>query len=137
MVARVVFLLCLVGCVGHANALCIVNRSQDTVVFVRGEPYAGMETYFTGSIRSGAQHCSRLSPRSDGTYPVSVYGISKRGACALVKGCYYESHAEQVFFPGQIQHHVQSHFRTTHVIKPGLNRLSFAVDSRPREAVQV
>ena len=94
MISRALIVFCLLGCVGQASALCIVNHSQDAIAFVRGEPFAGMETYFTGTVRPGAQHCRILSSRADGTFPVSVYTVAKRGECALVRGCFYSSHAE-------------------------------------------
>ncbi len=84
----------------QVQALCIVNRSGDTVAYTRGGPFLGMETFYAGTVRPGAQHCTSISPRADGTYPVSVYTVSKRGKCAIVRGCYYSSNAEQVFFNG-------------------------------------
>ncbi len=100
MTKKILTLLFLVMWANDANAICIINRSQDTVAFVRGEPFAGMETYFTGTVRPSAQHCSRLSPRMDGTFPVSVYTLTRRGNCVVVRGCFYSSHAEQLFFNG-------------------------------------
>lgn len=84
----------------QAQALCIVNRSGETVAYTRGGPFLGMETLYAGIVRPGIQHCPSITPRSDGTYPVSVYTISKRGNCAVVRGCFYESAAEQLFFNG-------------------------------------
>lgn len=84
----------------QASALCIVNRSSETVAYTRGGPFIGMETLFAGTIRPGVQHCTSITPRSDGTYPVSVYTIGKRGKCNVVRGCLYESLAEQIFFGG-------------------------------------
>ena len=84
----------------QAQALCIVNRSGETVAYTRGGPFLGMETLYAGTVRPGFQHCASITPRSDGTYPVSVYTVSKRGKCAIVRGCYYSSNAEQVFYNG-------------------------------------
>jgi hypothetical protein len=84
----------------QAHALCIVNRSAETVAFTRGGPYAGMETFYAGTVKPGAQHCAAISARSDGTYPVSVYTVGRQGKCAVVRGCYYDSDAEQIFFTG-------------------------------------
>ena len=84
----------------QAQALCIVNRTSDTVAYTRGEPFLGMEILYAGTVRPGAQHCASISARSDGTYPVSVYSVTKRGKCAVVRGCFYGSAAEQVFFDG-------------------------------------
>ena len=85
---------------GDAFAICIINRTLQTVAFVRGEPFAGMETYFTGTVRPAAQHCRQLSPRIDGTFPVSIYTLTRRGNCVLVQGCFYNSQAEQLFYNG-------------------------------------
>ena len=84
----------------QAQAFCIVNRSSETIAFTRGGPFAGMETFYAGTIKPGVQRCTLITPRVDGTYPVSVYTVTKRGKCSVVSGCSYDSRAEQVFFQG-------------------------------------
>lgn len=100
MFKRIGLTAALVLLASQVQALCIVNRSSETVAYTRGGPFFGMETLFAGTIRAGVQHCTGITPRSDGTYPVSVYTISKRGKCLVVKGCAYDSEAEQIFFNG-------------------------------------
>lgn len=85
---------------GQAQALCIVNLSPDTVVYSRGEPIAQMETFYTGAIKPGVQHCTKITARMNGEYPVSIYTIGKRGKCAIVRGCFYETENEQILFRG-------------------------------------
>ncbi len=91
--------LILVGAT-EASAYCIVNRTGDVVAYTRGGPFAGMETFYMGGVQPGAQSCMNIGPRIDGTYPVSIYTIKKRGNCTVVSGCYFESSAEQIFFRG-------------------------------------
>ena len=85
---------------GHAQAYCIVNRSNEPVAYSRGGPVAGMEQFYAGTVAPGAQVCVNITPRSDGTFPVSIYSVTKRGNCAVVQGCFYETRAEQVFYRG-------------------------------------
>lgn len=85
---------------GPVSAYCIVNNSNEPVAFSRGGPIAGMEQFYTGSVAPGAHVCANITARSDGTFPVSIYSITRRGNCALVRGCFYETRAEQVFYRG-------------------------------------
>lgn len=85
----------------QAHALCIINLSPDTVVYSRGGPGPGMETFFTGGVAPGMQHCTKITPRMDGTYPVSIYTITQRASCSVVRGCFYETPNEQILFYGR------------------------------------
>lgn len=85
----------------QAQALCIINLSPDTVAYSRGGPGPGMETFFTGVVTPGQQICTKITPRMDGTYPVSIYTIANRGSCAVVRGCLYETLNEQILFYGR------------------------------------
>ncbi len=100
MLKKLGVVLVLVLSASQVQAFCIVNRSSETVAFTRGGPYAGMETFYAGTIKPGVQRCTSITPRVDGTYPVSVYTVTKRGKCSVVSGCSYDSRAEQVFFQG-------------------------------------
>lgn len=95
----------------QAQALCIINLSPENVVFSRGGPTVGMETFFTGAVKPGVQHCTKITPRSDGTYPVSIYTIAKRGNCAVVQGCFYETENEQILFLGSTSSSCPTAFR--------------------------
>ena len=77
MVKKILTLLCLVLWIDDANALCIVNRTQDTVAYVRGEPYAGMETYFTGTVKPNGQHCTKLSPIGELIFSQPDFGLRR------------------------------------------------------------
>lgn len=85
----------------QAQALCIINLSPGTVVYSRGGPGPGMETFFTGGVSPGKQECTKITPRMNGEYPVSIYTIGKRGNCAVVSGCFYETENEQILFYGR------------------------------------
>lgn len=100
MTIRLIFALLVIFLPGQVHAFCIVNQSQSAVAYVRGGPFAGMETYFAGEVRPGGQRCTRITSRMDGTFPVSVYSISQSGRCAIIRGCFYETEAEQVFYKG-------------------------------------
>ena len=100
MLKKLGVILVLTLSASQAQAFCIVNRSSETVAFTRGGPFAGMETLYAGTIKPSVQRCTLITARADGTYPVSVYTVTKRGNCAVVRGCSYDSQAEQVFFQG-------------------------------------
>jgi hypothetical protein len=104
----------------QAQALCIVNCSTDAVAYTRGGPFLGMETWYAGTVRPREQHCASISARSDGTYPVSVYTVTRRGKCVIVRGCFYESNAEQFFSMAQRRRAALSPFKTTPIVEDPL-----------------
>lgn len=84
--------LCVVTAVSaSAQATCIENRSDRTIAFVRGTPFAGMTQFYQGMVEARGFLCAPMPVRADGTTPVSIYVIDSRGRCQVARGCYYEN----------------------------------------------
>lgn len=111
MIYRALIVMSLAIMADPVSALCIQNRTQNTVSFVRGEPFAGMETYFEGEVEPGRQVCAPITARIDGTYPVSIYTRSKSGRCVIIRGCFSDNTAEQIYYRGSASSNCPVAFR--------------------------
>lgn len=81
-------------------AMCIENRSDRSIAFVRSAPFDEMPVLFQGTVPPRGFQCSSMPLRDDGTVPVSVYVIDDRGRCKVATGCYYENADDQNVFVG-------------------------------------
>ena len=84
----------------QSSAMCIENRSDRNIAYVRSEPFSGMETFYQGMVGPRGFACNTMPLRADGKTPVSVYVIDDRGRCQVSTGCYYENADDQNIFVG-------------------------------------
>jgi hypothetical protein len=89
-----------VGQAAPAAAMCIDNRSDRNIAYVRGAPFDGMSTYYQGIVGPRKVQCDDLPLRADGKTPMSIYVIDDRGRCEIATGCYYENADDQNVFVG-------------------------------------
>jgi hypothetical protein len=82
------------------RAMCIENRSDRNIAFVRGQPFSEMAVLYQGIVPPRGFVCASMPPRADGTTPVSVYVVHDRGRCAVSRGCLYENRDDQIVFVG-------------------------------------
>ncbi|MDX2145180.1 MAG: hypothetical protein SFV19_17630 [Rhodospirillaceae bacterium] len=83
-----------------AQAMCIENRSDRNIAFVRGEPFAEMAVLYQGVVPPRGFTCAPMPMRADGTTPISIYVVDDRGRCATARGCLYENRDDQNVFVG-------------------------------------
>jgi hypothetical protein len=83
-----------------AQALCIDNRSDRAVAFVRGEPRPDMTEIYQDVVLARGFTCVPVPARADGIKPVSIYTITDRGRCKVAAGCFYENSDEVEVFVG-------------------------------------
>ncbi len=84
----------------QASAMCIENRSDRNIAYVRSEPFGEMSKLYQGIISPRGYECAVMPYREDGKTPISVYVIDDRGRCQVSTGCYYENADDQNVFVG-------------------------------------
>lgn len=90
----------LVAASTSATAMCIENRSDRNIAFVRSAPFNEMPVFYQGIVPPRGFQCEAMQLRADGKTPVSVYVVDDRGRCKVATGCYYENADDQNVFVG-------------------------------------
>jgi hypothetical protein len=83
-----------------ASAMCVENRSDRNIAFVRGAPFAEMSVLFQDIVPPRGFKCAPMPTRADGVTPVSIYTVDARGRCLNAAGCFYENGDAQNVFVG-------------------------------------
>lgn len=100
MMATVGFSAVFAAGLSSASAMCIENRSDRNIAFVRSAPFGDMADFYQDIISPRGFQCAPMPMREGGITPVSVYVIDDRGKCKVATGCYYENRDDQNIFVG-------------------------------------
>jgi hypothetical protein len=80
--------------------MCIENRSDRNIAFVRSAPFSEMTYLYQDVVPPRGFKCASMPMRADGTTPLSVYVVDNRGRCQNATGCLYENGDAQNVFVG-------------------------------------